>query len=362
MQVSPTAPPRPVRAAMLLVFACTFAPLVAGCARPTLRNVTDGLAAQGYAIWFPAETGVEPGQIWLYDGTLRSKFADRPVALPLNQHGGPAIDVLERRADATGVLSSEFTSAVLSEASPFGAELVAGTARRGTVTFEGPVDATSVDFGQALSGNDQARFGTGYAKALELVREDTPGLVLVLSTLRVSRMELTLYCDDPFKVVERLPRVRTFVDAHVDATVLDRNYVRVTLTPTLGQRLTLGITPVRGFRAEQPTSQAQAAVARDLLVAKRQQYALRLPVPDVKAVTVPTVIGRDDPPEEVLAKYQRAIGEVQASPTQASATSQPTGGRVIVPPPGGTSRFELPPELVTPPRPQTRPAGATTMQ
>ena len=59
-----------------------FSAVGGGCANAPVK-FTEDMAKQGYAIWYPAESGIEPGQIWLYDGTLRAKFADRPKNMPL---------------------------------------------------------------------------------------------------------------------------------------------------------------------------------------------------------------------------------------------------------------------------------------
>ncbi len=60
----------------------------AGCAtNPYLASKSMG--GQGYAIWYPAESGIEPGQIWLYDGTLPRNSPTGPIISPFPRPSRP---------------------------------------------------------------------------------------------------------------------------------------------------------------------------------------------------------------------------------------------------------------------------------
>ena len=126
-------------------------------------------------------------------------------------------------------------------------------------------------------------------KSLGMVRDGTPGLLLIAAVIRTSSVEYTLYCDDPFKLIARLPRIRDMIHARVETLLLNEHEIRVTLTPVDGA-LTIGLTPVRGERLFLTTDQARAALGQDLAFAQRQTYALWSPVPNIVAPG-----GWDDP-------------------------------------------------------------------
>src|SRR5688500_6294178 len=101
--------------------------MAAGCAQ-SMPAVQRGLANDGYAMWYPPDASLEPGQVWLADTALRVKFADRPAALPVSTSNQElSSDAWAPFADIQTSFSSEFTSSTLSKAGPFAAELYAGT-------------------------------------------------------------------------------------------------------------------------------------------------------------------------------------------------------------------------------------------
>ena len=156
-----------------------------------------------------------------------------------------------------------------------------------------------------------------------MVSADTPGMVLIAAVVRVPKMEFTLGCGDPFKLMERLPRIRDMVHAHVDANVLDAHIAKVTFRPVDGM-LVVGVTPVRGVRLQMTTEAAREALAHDLKFAQRQSYAFKSPVPTIVAPNDQSLVSSTDSGSEVVGKYQRAIGQI-ANPTSAPSTGPSSG-------------------------------------
>src|SRR5580704_4429630 len=118
-----------------------------GCATPTM-TLTKRMASEGYCIWYPGESGIEPGQIWLYDGTLRSKFAERPENIPIAT-AKPVLSNVSGLNDAGGMLSGTFTELAISKAGEFDAELYAGSVRGGVFRL-GPIESASIDLGPSF--------------------------------------------------------------------------------------------------------------------------------------------------------------------------------------------------------------------
>jgi hypothetical protein len=298
----------------------------AGC-NQTTPTLTRRIAVGGYAIWYPAESGIEPGQIWLYDGTLRAKFADRAAKLSPIQRQPVDLD-LKRPNELKGTLSSTFTEAAISKAGPFSAELYAGSAREGSFTF-GPMETVSIEIGDSLLKNAEAKYGPAYAKALRMVREETPGLVLIASVVQVPWVDYTLICEDPFQVIDRLPRVRDLVHARIDANVVDERKLHLRLTPITGM-LTIGVTPVRGESMTLTTEDARKCLSHDLLLSLKQSYAFRLPVPSTVAEVEGPIVLPGDSAATVKAKY---LDATTATTRPSSTTQSSSSGRVLMPMP-----------------------------
>ncbi len=165
-------------------------------------------------------------------------------------------------------------------------------------------------------------------KRVKMVRDDTPGLLLIAAVIQVPNIEYVLDCDDPFKLAARLPRIRDMVHARVDAQVLNEHQIRLTLTPVDGL-LTLGITPVRGERLLLSTDQARAAIGHDLMLADRQAYALRVPVPGTISSQAASSISPSDSAATVLSKYHDATTPATVPSTLPSPFG--SSGRVVIP-------------------------------
>lgn len=301
-----------------------------GCAAPTM-TLTKRMASQGYCIWYPGESGIEPGQIWLYDGTLRSKFADRPENMPISTLQ-PVLPDVQGLNDGTGMLSSKFTELAISKAGEFDAELYAGSVRGGVFRL-GPIESVSIDLGPSLLKDAQAKYGPAYATALQMVRDDTPGLVLIAAVVQVRRIDFTFYCEDSYKLLERLPRIQNMLHARVELFIVNEREVNVTMRPISGL-LTIGVTPVRGESLLLSADEARNALGHDLMFAQKQSYALRIPIPNIISPLEEPAILPGDSAAKVVTKYRAStMPATQPAATQAGRVlSQDPTSRPITPP------------------------------
>lgn len=300
-------------------------------------------------MWYPAEAGIEPGQIWLYDGTLRRKFADKPATLATNLE--PAV-IDDRNWSQYGEVETsfrpEFTNSTISKAGPFGSELYAATVRKGTVKFSQP-RVVSLNLPD-LSSDASVTHGSGYTRAIELAREGRPGLHVVASVVQVDRAIYMLYCEDPHQLVRRLPRLRELTNAQIDVEVVDNHYARMTCKPPEGAGgLVLGVLPLRGEALDRPLAESRRLSGAQLKFAARQSYAfpseMTLTEGGKNSLTLP-----DDLADEVDAKYRRATGSTVLAggkaPVSAEQPKSPAPAEPPVPP--------QPPEPK--PEPQEKPA------
>jgi hypothetical protein len=311
------------------------------------------LAEGGYALWYPAEAGIEPGQVWLQDGALRAKLADRPAALPVAAADAPAaVRDGSRYVRVRDALDPEFTKTQMSKAGPFSAELYAGSVRDGTVRYGEPTVASVSAADLAAAAGPSAPFGTGYAKAVEMARDGRPGVLLVASVVRVPEVVFTLECLDPNLLVSRLPRLRAITDARVDVQVVEANYARLTLRPPPGSPgLVVGLLPVRGERLDAPAEAARRAFAADARYATRQEFAVRGRADAVTGGDRRPLVAADAPAEAVERAYRRATGTAEpadaAAPRPGSASPATAGPAAPGPAPA----------LPADPSPTTREAG-----
>ena len=329
------------------IFTALFCLIASGCSS-SARNSQQDLAANGHITWYPADASIAPGQIWVYDGALRAKFAERPEGLTFSS---PEPVSLASNIELATALSSEFNAGSLSQAGPFSAELYAGTAREGSIHY---ADASSVSLHvEDLQGNVAAKFGTGYAQALQMVRWNRPGLVLITSVVRVSEVEYKLWCDDPHQVGLRLPRLRALVDAKIEFKVTSPQYAMLKLTPPTGkQALIAGVLPVHGDGVAASVESSRKKLAEDLQFARKQSYAFMNGLPGAAMTSSKTMVAADDSVDAVERKYLILTGKAE----MAAATSPQTrpSGTVVEPlpdaPVGGT------PQPRPEPRPATQPA------
>lgn len=275
-----------------------------GCTRP-MSAVRHDLATQGYVMWYPAEAGIEPGQIWLYDGTLRKKFADKPAEMSIEVN---ASTINSRQwahyAEVDSSFEPVFTNSTISKAGPLAAELHAATVYSGTIQFGSPrVISLSAD---SLSPENLSKLGPGYTRAIELVREGRPGLHLVGSVVVVDRVTYTLNCEDPYLLVRQSTRIRSLVAADMDVEVLDAHGARLTFRPKSGtQGLVIGVLPIRGNTLEKPIADARRAMGAELQYAAKQNYAFPADL-TLTVVGAQELIEKDDTADTVDEKYRRA--------------------------------------------------------
>jgi hypothetical protein len=312
--------------ALILAIAAMFV-AASGCA--TEPSLPHDLAHDGYLYWFPAESTIEPGDVYLYDSAVRGKFAGRPPSVVVSAPQPTKVEVESLPTSLRSRLDPDTIKRSISKAGPFSAELHAGTATGGEISY-GPTTVRSISTTdlQMLAENPQA--DTGYARAVQLVRDGKPGLMLVASVLTVPEVVMTINCTDPNQLVSRLPQFRQFTDAMIEIKVLDIHRAELTMRPPAGRSgLVVGIQPVRGKDVGLSVEQSRQQLALAGQYATSQQFTFRSGVQTLKGV--PGVVGATDSAADVDAKYASAIN---GSGDSATPSTMPGSwrGRAETPP------------------------------
>jgi hypothetical protein len=247
----------------------------------------------------------------------------------------------------------------------------------------------------SLAGNtvaaDADQAGQGYAKAVDLVRRQSPGLVMVAAVVRSPRVEYQLKCDDPFLLKSRLDRIRQIVDAAVEFEVTSSRTARLVLTPKNPDKpLVVGIALARGRQVDVPIEHLRKSLADDLTKTSNHQYLLMDKAPVILTADVAPVSATESP-EVVEAQYRQAIAlagnwpraavrvippasqpatrppeyqgsisvpATRPSQTEASPTTAPTAAQPTSSEPAPTPATPASQPAATEPSPTTAPTGA----
>ncbi|HEX8915780.1 MAG TPA: hypothetical protein VF796_25725 [Humisphaera sp.] len=311
------------------------------------------VARGGFLAWYPAQAGIRPGQVYLYDSALREKFAEAPSAIgvkPAFEGADEATTAELGRIPLTVALTTDYAQQTMSRSGPFSAELVAAGVTGGTATYGTGrvIEVAAADVAGVLA-NPTAE-SAGYARAVQLARESKPGVLMIGAVVVVPEVVYTLDCVDPNRVVAQLPRLQGLTDAVITAEAISEKQAKLTLRPPAGRDgLVVAVLPVRGEDVVAPSRAARERFAASARFATSQQYAFP---GGVAAVARGEAVTAADSPEAVDQKYLVAIGRAAPSTrpaTTAPATTAPAATAPAVPAP------ELPPTVPPVPTPPTTP-------
>ena len=100
---------------------------VAGCNE--LKHVKRELNDGGFALWYPAESGVEPGQIWITNSKQKHIQQLRPDGLELFGPNTATFKTLSKKIDADMTLDVSFGEQILGEAGELAVLLKSATVK-----------------------------------------------------------------------------------------------------------------------------------------------------------------------------------------------------------------------------------------
>jgi hypothetical protein len=208
----------------------------------TLSDVKKELAKGGFELWYPAEANIEPGQVWFIKGDGKTEVYRRPVSLSTKEARDVRFSTLEKQVDANASLSANFAKGLLGKAATLQAELSAGTVKKVSLDF-GNTQVERVIIEDLNDVEKRAKFSEDYRAGLDKVRNEQPGWVLLIATVRTSGMKYVLDVDDTAKFKANVEgAVNALLGADAKINYEGKNTVTLTIPNT--QQLTIGFAPV----------------------------------------------------------------------------------------------------------------------
>jgi len=214
---------------------------VAGCT--TLRDVKKELRAGGFELWYPAEGGVEPGQIWFSDGRIKNIQQERPGELPVRSTQDAEFGTLLKHIEAKASLDAKFSDKILGKAGDLSALLGAATVRDVRLDF-GKATVTRVALGNLKQQAVLDKLPSGYRDDLYSVRDGTRPLIFIAGVVQVSGMKYTFTCEDTGKLKAAAPKIAESINATFDVSASSKTEAVWEIPDS--KTLTIGIAPVQG--------------------------------------------------------------------------------------------------------------------
>ena len=227
-----------MRKVALVMLVC----LAAGCL-PTLKDVKEELREGGFALWYPAESGVEPGQIWVTNGTEKHIRQRRPHQLALFGPNPAQFRTLSRIVDADLSLDVSFGEGVLGKVGQLAALLKSATVKEVKLDF-GETRVSRLILGDLGDPNVKKQLPDAYLRDLEKVRTPVDGYILITGVVTSSGMKYTFMCDDTKQFEAKAPAISKLIEAEFNLKVSSRTEATWEIPRT--DVLAIGITPACG--------------------------------------------------------------------------------------------------------------------
>lgn len=247
--------------------------IVAGCA-PTLKDVRKELGEGGFVLWYPAESGVEPGQIWVTNGRQKYIQQRRPNGLNLFGPNRVKFKSLTKKVDADVSLNASFTEGILGEAEDLAVLLKNATVKEVKLNF-GETFVSRIVLGDLSDPRVKEQLSKGYLRDLENVK-NLDQYVLITAIVTSSGMTYTFECEDTKQLEVKAPEISTLIKAEFNLKLESKTIATWEIPET--DVLAIGITPVSG---EIVYLRPKAAKSRTLNVEKA---LLKLKKADIKLI------------------------------------------------------------------------------
>jgi hypothetical protein len=218
----------------------TCAIAVAGC--NTLSDVRTELGKGGFSLWYPAEGGIEAGQIWQIEGAKRIREQKKPAALEATS-GAAKFETLRKSVDASSSLDLDFTNKILGEAGDMGVLLKAGTVKSVALDF-GSTSIQRITLGDLRDADVISKLPAGYVTDLKKVQADDVDFVLVGAVVSAAGMKYVFKCDDTTQLQAKAPEIAKAIAADFALKVVSKTEAVWEIPASTP--LVIGILPVYG--------------------------------------------------------------------------------------------------------------------
>lgn len=217
--------------------------LTAGC--NTLGDVKHELAKGGFALWYPAEAGVEPGQIWQVEdrGKRRIKQQRTPDALKLDDPVPASFETLKKTVDGSVGLDLGFTNGILGTAGDMAVLLKAGSVKKVELNF-GNTEIRRMTLGDLRSHFVRSKLPPDYLADLQKLDKDDRNYVVIAAIVRSAGMKYVFQCEDTSQLEAKAPEISKAISADFKLKVVSKTEA-VWEIPT-STPMVIGILPVYG--------------------------------------------------------------------------------------------------------------------
>jgi len=208
------------------------------CNCNTLQNVKNELAKGGFVLWYPAESGIEPGQIWYIKDRKKDIKQLKPENLKIIENDAQ-FQSLKKEVDASISLDTQFSNKLLSQSGEMSALLKAGT-----------VKSVSLNFGvtkiQRIITDDLAtmKLKPAYKARLSDVENKKEGYFLIIAVVNTSGLKYVFKCDNTSSLQAKAPDIAKSISADFNLTIISNT--EATWDIPNSKVMAIGITPFSG--------------------------------------------------------------------------------------------------------------------
>jgi hypothetical protein len=200
---------------MKKVILVMFALAVAGC--NDLKDVKRELNDGGFALWYPAESGVEPGQIWITNGKQKHIQQRRPDRLALFGPNSVKFKTLSTKVEADMTLDTSVGEGILGEVGELAVLLKSATVKGVELDF-GETHVTRLVLGDLSNPEIRKTLPEGYLEDLVKVQM-RPGYVLISDIVTSSGMTFTFTCEDTKQLEAKVPEISKLIKGEFNLNV-----------------------------------------------------------------------------------------------------------------------------------------------
>ena len=226
---------------------------IAGAGCNTLSDVKSELGKGGFSLWYPAEGGIEAGQIWQIEGAKRIREQKKPAALEATSDAAK-FETLRKSVDASSSLELDFTNKILGEAGDMAVLLKAGTVKSVELDF-GNTSIQRITLGDLRDADVVSKLPAGYVTDLKKVQADDVDFVLVGTVVSAAGMKYVFTCDDTAQLQAKAPEIAKAIAGDFNLEVVSKTEavweipastpLVIGILPVYGKDLNLGIEEIK---------------------------------------------------------------------------------------------------------------------
>jgi hypothetical protein len=263
------------------ILALFFAMAALSACSNSLMNVRTELAKGGFALWYPAEMGIKPGQIWQIKGQTKTIICDQPPGLPIWGPYQIIFESLKKQVNAGLSLEADFGEGLLSNVGPLAAELKKSTVTSVSLDF-GDTKVERLIIGLLLDEKVQAALPDFYRKCLERLGAGNRDYVLIGAVVSTAGMKYIFTCDDANSLAANASAIAKLLGIDFNVKIVSKKEavweipeaarMAIGIQPVTGDMLPL--TPAQNLRALRPVLLNKELSPSDLITALEYQVKI----------------------------------------------------------------------------------------